>query len=81
MANAQITSCEEENIDGVEICSLGEYTKKDKEIVDCCYGKKPILVEEKIKVYDITEFNDDDKTITLFISLTTYWNDSRLISR
>ena len=40
----------------------------------------PLVVKEKVSIYDIPEFNADDKTITIFMKLVVYWNDTRITS-
>ena len=72
MANAQISSCKDENIDQLRICSHGEYDKAVGHPV-------PIYLKEKIWIYDIAEFNQNDKTITVFMGLKLFWNDTRLM--
>ena len=41
----------------------------------------PLFIQEKIKVFEITEFNQNEKTITLSISMTSRWNDTRVMVR
>ena len=72
VTNAEISDCNDENIDGLTtICLLGTYDKNSG-------YTKPLLVEELIDVFGIPEFNPKDKTITIMMRLMTMWNDTRL---
>ena len=70
-SNAQISHCNDESIVGLRICSHQAY---DKGIGHTF----PQLVDSKIIMHDIPEFNADDKTITIFMTLVAHWNDTRI---
>ena len=75
MTNAQIKLCNESDVigSGVILCSNEDY---DKGLV----GSRghAAMLEEKITMYDIPEFNPEDKTVTIFMMLMVYWNDTRV---
>ena len=73
VSNAQISLCNDESIAvGLRICSYQAYNKGVGDT-------KPQLVDGKIIMLDIPEFNADDKTITIFMTLVAHWNDTRII--
>ena len=74
-ANAKVHLChEEKKIIGTMICKLSDDYNK-------AHGQHPLplVAKEKIILYDIPELNQEDKTITLFMTLIIHWNDSRLM--
>ena len=69
---ARVRSCDE-SADIVFLCSNGYYDKSFSGT-----GDQPAVLNEKIVVYTIPEFNPIDKTVTIFMRLMTYWNDTRI---
>ena len=68
----QITTCKDILTTDDQMCFHDEY---NQDSID----PMPLFIQEKIKVFEITEFNQNDKTITLYISLISYWNDTRIM--
>ena len=40
---------------------------------------RPVTLEVLLNVQDIIEVDEDDKSLTIFIDLKVFWNDSRLL--
>ena len=72
VSNAQIHLCNESNVHGLRLCSHEHYDKSLGQTV-------PALVKEKVVMYDIPEFNQNEKTVTIFMMLKIYWNDTRVM--
>ena len=72
-SNAQINkNCNDESIiSGLHFCSSEDYFKGVGDT-------SPLLVEGKVTIFDIPEFRPDDKTITIFMKLSAFWNDTRI---
>ena len=71
-SNAQINkNCNDESISGLHFCSSEDYYKGVGDT-------SPLLVGGKITIFDIPEFRPDDKTITIFMKLSAFWNDTRI---
>ena len=70
----QISTCKDILTTDDQMCFHDEYKPQ---LLDT----KPAFIQEKIKVFEITEFNQNDKTITLYISMTSFWNDTRVMVR
>ena len=71
-SNAKIhKNCDDVSINGPHFCSSQDYFKGVGDT-------SPQLVEGKITIFDIPEFRPDDRTITIFMKLSAYWNDTRI---
>ena len=68
----QIRFCDDETFVGLAICKPKDYNPKAPK-------PHPLILQETIIVNDIPEFNPDEKTITIFMKLIVYWNDSRIM--
>ena len=72
LSYAQISFCGDDTVIGLRMCANEDYNK--------AWGEtKPTMIKEKIILFDIKEFNADEKTVTLFLMLFSYWNDSRVM--
>ena len=71
LSYAELSFCEDDTVIGLRICGNEDYNKGHGET-------KPTFVKERIVLYDIKEFEPDDQTVTLFLMLYSYWNDSRV---
>ena len=73
LVKTQINFCDDENIIGSTfwLCKSNDYIKKAEK-------PWPIIIKERIIVNDIPEFNEDEKTVTLFITFVALWNDTRI---
>ena len=72
LSYAQISFCDDATIIGLRICGSEDYNKGFGEA-------RPLSIKEKIVLYDVKEFNPNEKSITLFMMLFTVWNDSRVM--
>ena len=72
LTKAQISMCKDETIRGLRICTNETYDKGKGET-------QPLFVKEKVLVHDIPEFNQNDKTISIYMTLYVYWNDTRVM--
>ena len=54
------------------LCSNEKYVKS--------YPSKdwPLKLTQHLSIYEVVQFNDIDKTVTIFLELMTQWNDTRL---
>ena len=70
--DAEITLCSEEII-GRRLCT-------HVEDYDTSLPPKPhpFFLKEKVTIYDIPEFNQDDGTVTIFMKIAAFWNDTRV---
>ena len=73
-AFGQISPCKDILTTDDQMCFHDEYNQGPP-------SPTPLLIQESITVFDITEFNKDEKTISLYISLTSFWNDTRVMVR
>ena len=72
MSYGQISFCDDDTVIGIRICRNEGYNKAFSETL-------PTSVAIRIVLYDIKEFDPDEKTVTLFVNLLSYWNDSRVM--
>ena len=73
-AFGQISPCKDVLTTDDDMCFHDEYHTDS-------FDPMPLFIQESIKVFEITEFNKDEKTISLYISLTSFWNDTRVMTR
>ena len=38
----------------------------------------PMYLNQTIRLYDVVDFNDEEQTVTIFLQLFTWWDDTRL---
>ena len=69
---AQLNLCVNEDITGVGLCTLTENYDKSYPSI------RPMDLEQIVTIFDIVEFDQDERTVTLFLQLMTYWNDTRI---
>ena len=74
MAKANLNLCKNEDTFG--LCSLTD--KYDKSYPP---DPRPIYLNQTITIFDIVDFNQDDRTVTLFLQLYIFWNDTRLTNK
>ena len=69
----QVNFCNEGNIVGSAfwLCKSDDYIKKPQ-------PPWPLTVKETVVVYDIPEFHENEKTISISMELTVFWNDTRM---
>ena len=69
----QVNFCNDGNIVGSAywLCKPDDYTKHPNK-------PWPLILKETVVVYDIPEFHENEKTITISIELTVFWNDTRI---
>ena len=72
--SAQLSFCDEENkTAGIRLCHIPD--NYDKSFPP---NPQPMHLELTMNVIDIVEFNQDARTVTLFLQVLTIWNDTRL---
>ena len=64
--------CGETNAAKIHICLL------DKNYESSDTGSLPMQVRNSITLFSISEFNENDRVMTLNMLLSTVWNDTRL---
>ena len=71
VATAELKSCDE-NFEGSKqsICTTNDFSPIFPP------GKYPIILETELRLVDVHQINVDEKSISLYIELFTFWNDS-----
>ena len=71
VSTAELKSCDE-NFEGSKqsICTTNDFSPIFPP------GKYPIILETELRLVDVHQINVDEKSISLYIELFTFWNDS-----
>ena len=62
----------QENHTGLRLCKLNETYDKTFP------SNPPMYLHQSITLYDVVDFNPEQETVTVFLQLFTWWNDTRL---
>ena len=71
VSTAELKSCDEE-FEGSKqsICTTNDFSSIFPP------GKYPIILETELRLVDVHQINVDEKSISLYIELFTFWNDT-----
>ena len=66
-----VKPCNENHI-GLRLCKINATYEKTFP------PNPPMYLDQSVKLWDILDFNPEEQTVTVFLQLFTWWNDTRL---
>ena len=72
-STANLKSCDEEHDhkNGGSVCTLVDFV----EFLPPFDGENPVLLETELRLLDVHQINVDEKSISLYIELFSFWSD------